>query len=232
MRKLFFLCVILLTAGCSLLDRQGPPLIRTLITSRGEKPALGRGKNLTLTISAHDPDNDELDFRWTAVPVSGAARNGGKFFNPRTSGIPPQDTLIGVFQDTISIIYQAPTAPDTYLLRLRLSDGKNTLTDSLLVEVTQRPPTASAGLNQQIPYVDAGTVTLDGGGSKDPDDDDLNYVWTQISGPGVALTSERTAHPVFRPPAAGDYRFRLRVFDGIDSSNVVNVIIRVNDRGG
>ena len=231
MRKLFFLCVILLTAGCSLLDRQGPPLIRTVRTSRGEKPALGRGKNLSLTISAHDPDNDELDFRWTAVPISGAARSGGKFLNPRTAGIPPQDTLIGVFQDTISIIYQAPTAPDTYLLRLRLSDGTNTLTDSLLVEVTQRPPTASAGQDRQVAYADTGTVTLDGGGSKDPDDDDLTYVWTQISGPNRAL-SGNGAHPFFHPSAAGDYRFRLRVFDGIDSSNVVTVIIRVNDRGG
>ncbi len=232
MKNLICICIILLTAGCSLLDRQGPPAIRTVRTSRGEKPAVGRGKDLVLTISAQDPDNDELDFRWTAVPVSGAARNGGRFFNPRTAGIPPQDTLIGVFQDTISIVYQAPATPDAYLLRLRLSDGVNTLTDSLLVDVTQRPPSATVGQNQQVAYVDASTVTLDGTGSKDPDEDDLTYVWTQVSGPGVALTNERTSRPVFRPPAAGDYRFRLRVFDGADSSNAVTVIVRVSDRGG
>lgn len=237
MRKLLFLFVALLTAGCSLLDRQGPPTVGKVTTiipgqSSSGKPAVGRGREVILTVSAVDPDNDELDFTWTAIPLSGAATGAGKFRNPRTSGVAPQDTLIGVFQDTISVVWQAPTLPDTYLLRLRITDGRNVRTDSLLVEVTQRPPTASAGRDQLVPYVDAGTVTLDGTGSVDPDRDDLVYVWTQISGPGVALTNEKNARPVFRPPAAGDYRFRLQVFDGADSSNVVGVVIHVNDRGG
>ena len=232
MRKPFFLLVALLTAGCSLLDRQGPPLVNEVMTNYGKEPAVGRGKEVVLTILVNDPDNDELDFTWTALPLSGAAGSGGKFRNPRTSGIPPQDTLIGVFQDSISIVYQAPILPDTYLLRLRVTDGRNIRTDSLLVRVTQRPPTASAGRDQLVPYADSRTVTLDGTGSVDPDKDDLTYVWTQISGPGVALTSEKTPRPVFRPPAAGDYRFRLQVFDGADSSNVAVVVIRVNDRGG
>lgn len=232
MRKLFLFSLALLTAGCSLLDRKGPPTIRTLNTSRGEQPSVGRGKEVVLTISAADPDNDELDFTWTAVPLSGAAGESGKFWNPRTPGVPPQDTLIGIFQDTISVVWKAPPVPDTYLLRVRITDGRNVLADSLIVRVTQRPPAASAGRDQQVRYVDAGTVTLDGTGSRDPDEDDLTYVWMQISGPGVALTNEKTARPVFRPPAAGDYRFRLRVFDGADSSAVSLVIVRVSDRGG
>ena len=228
----FFGLLALLTTGCSILDRQGLPTIRSLKTNYGEQPSVGRGKEVVLTILATDPDNDELDFTWTAIPLSGAATGGGKFRNPRTPVVLPRDTLMGVFQDTVSIIWEAPAVPDAYLLRLRITDGRHIRTDSLIVRVTQRPPLADAGRDQPVPYVDAGIVTLDGTRSVDPDEDDLTYVWIQVGGPGVSLTNERTGRPVFRPPAAGDYRFRLRVFDGADSSEVALVVIRISDRGG
>ena len=230
MRYILLFSASLLIAGCSIIDRQGSPQVQDLTTSLGEESTVGRGKQVVVTIFATDADNDELDFTWTAISLSDETNDSGKFLNPRTS-IPPQDTLIGVFQDTISIIWEAPSIPDVYLLQLQITDGRNTFTDSLLVEVTQRPPSAHAGLDQRIDFMDGGSVTLNGTGSTDPDEDDLIYSWLQINGPDVTLVGHG-AQPFFTPLAAGDYVFRLRVYDTADSSNVSFVIVRVSDRGG
>ena len=191
MRKTYLYSLALLLAGCTIIDRQGPPAVQTLTTNYGEQPHVGRGKDVVLTISASDPDNDELDFTWTAVPLDGVPGESGKFRNPR-AGTAPLDTLVGIFQDTISVVWQAPALASRYLLRVRITDGRNILTDSLFVDVTQRPPLANAGGDVRLSYVDAGTVKLDGSRSSDPDQDQLSFIW-QLSPCSGPLPRETTA---------------------------------------
>jgi hypothetical protein len=72
-------------------------------------------------------------------------------------------------------------------------------------------PIADAGPDQiGIP---AGTVTLDGSGSYDPDGDPLTYQWTQVAGPNVSITGANTVKATFPAAAGNSYSFRLTVKD-------------------
>ncbi|MGH7565237.1 MAG: PKD domain-containing protein, partial [Gemmatimonadota bacterium] len=76
-------------------------------------------------------------------------------------------------------------------------------------------PTASAGADQDATV--GVQVTLQGGGSSDPDGDTLTFQWVTLSSPGgipVSLTDGATAEPTFTPAAAGVYEFEVTVSDG------------------
>lgn len=72
-------------------------------------------------------------------------------------------------------------------------------------------PVADAGPDQI--GVAAGTVTLNGSGSQDPDGDALTYRWEQIGGPNVSLSGMNTAMASFTAAEGVQYIFRLTVTD-------------------
>jgi len=73
------------------------------------------------------------------------------------------------------------------------------------------PPVANAGPN--LSNVPAGTVTLDGSASYDPDGDPITFLWTQTAGPQVTLSGPTTSRPTFTAAAGQTYNFRLVVKD-------------------
>src|SRR5206468_601463 len=77
--------------------------------------------------------------------------------------------------------------------------------------VGNSPPVADAGPDQI--GIAAGTVTLNGTGSYDPEGDPLTYQWTQISGPNVPISNSATATATFPAAAGQSYSFRLTVKD-------------------
>jgi hypothetical protein len=68
-----------------------------------------------------------------------------------------------------------------------------------------------------VSYEEPQSVALSGGGSFDPDGDELTFQWTQLAGPPVTLMGADTAGPVFVTPAISSdatVRFQLVVHDG------------------
>ncbi len=117
-------------------------------------------------------------------------------------------------------------ARGTFDVTLTASDlaGQNdtVLTD---VRVLNRAPIADAGADKTA-FRNA-RVTLNGLVSRDPDGDPLEYTWTRLAGPSVALADETTRSPTFTPAAPGLYSFRLTVRDGWggSSNDTVNVAV-------
>jgi len=81
-------------------------------------------------------------------------------------------------------------------------------------QVGHSAPIADAGPPQI--GVPPGTVTLNGSGSYSPDHDALNYAWTQVSGPTVAISGANAAIATFTAAGSTSYGFRLTVTDQVD----------------
>ncbi len=155
-----------------------------------------------------DPDDDALTYSWTSVPSLA-------FSDAATAS--PTFTAPDVSSDT------------DYVITLTVSDGSLSHTDTVTITVREanRAPTADAGSDQSVD--ERATVTLDGSGSSDPDDDTLTYSWT-IS-PDAALQNAGTAAPSFTAPEVSsdtDYTLTLTVSDG-SASGTDTVVITVRN---
>lgn len=71
------------------------------------------------------------------------------------------------------------------------------------------PPVADAGPDQI--GVPAGTITLNGSNSHDPNGEALTFQWTQVGGAAVTLNTPTAAITTFQAAAGQDYTFRLTV---------------------
>ncbi|MGU3524160.1 PKD domain-containing protein [Enterobacteriaceae bacterium C23F] len=98
------------------------------------------------------------------------------------------------------------------------------------------PPVAKASASP-AELTGAGTVTLSGAGSYDPDKDELSYQWQQTAGPAVTLINPGTMTASVSLPDVKNqtsYRFRLTVTDthGAHSSQETDVLQKVKPAGG
>lgn len=86
-------------------------------------------------------------------------------------------------------------------------------------------PIAEAGPTQTD--VAAGTVTLDGSASSDPEGDALSYRWNQVSGPVVQIDNDTSAVASFVGEAGAAYSFMLTVRDefGASGSDIVSIFM-------
>jgi beta-lactam-binding protein with PASTA domain len=92
--------------------------------------------------------------------------------------------------------------------------------------VPNRAPIANAGPNQDVNVGD--TVTLNGNGSSDPDNDPLAFTWSFVSVPSgstATLSNADTPTPSFVADKAGTFAVRLIVNDGKADSAPDEVLI-------
>ena len=78
--------------------------------------------------------------------------------------------------------------------------------------------------------VEAGSITLDGSASFDPDEDEITFAWDQIGGPPVTLSGADTAQASFSAEEGKAYQFRLTVRDTRGAADTDRVTVSTLDR--
>ena len=144
-----------------------------------------------------DIDNDALSFTWTIVSRPSAS----------TASLSSRN----VVRPTVLI-----DEAGAYVFRLVVNDGSvDSAPDTITISTVNTSPVANAGADQGRCVGDA--VTLDGSGSSDVDDDELEFSWSFTSRPAgssAALANAGSVSPSFTLDKAGDYVLRLIVSDG------------------
>ncbi len=164
-----------------------------------------------------DADGDTLTFNWSFTVV-------------------PQGSNTPLFSDsTAEMPSFVPDAIGEYVAQLIVNDGiEDSDADTVIinVEIGNTRPLADAGIDQTVMVND--TVTVDGSGSADADNDDvLTYRWTINTQPdasnlSVNLVDLTTAQLVFQADAVGEYVFQLIVNDGMVDSLPDTMMVTVN----
>jgi uncharacterized cupredoxin-like copper-binding protein len=85
-------------------------------------------------------------------------------------------------------------------------------------------PVADAGPDQTV---DAGTVTLDGSASFDPDGDPITYQWDQVAGPPTDISGRTAAKAAFSAKEGMLYSFRLTVKDSLGLAALARTSVTV-----
>ena len=116
--------------------------------------------------------------------------------------------------------------------------GSLSFNKNIVVDTTNTPPTADAGVNQTV--TEGVAVTLNATGSIDADGDSLTYQWTQESPDThtITLSGSTTAQPTFTAPEVDtttDFTFKVTVSDTTDTDTdtvtitVNNILTSVNN---
>lgn len=194
------------------------------------RPVAIAGDDLTVEVGtvvtldgskSYDPTGLALSYGWAFNSV------------PDKSGL-DNSSLTGADTATASF---TPDARGVYELTLIVDNGiQSSLSDLVRVTVTgdDSAPVANAGAD--VAGEDCTYVTLDGGSSADPDDDELQYFWEVQSVPaGSAVTnanlSDRSAEsPTIWADVAGTYVLSLTVFDGTNWSTPDLVSLELGER--
>jgi hypothetical protein len=122
----------------------------------------------------------------------------------------------------------AVTSPQQFRFSVVLSDGVETATAFVDVNVRDNVnelPLVDAGPDQ---FVDAGTMVQLSGSADDPNLETMTYSWAQTSGPAVSLSQSTVLNPTFVAPAQGGVVvLRLTATDSRAGSDTDSVTIDV-----
>jgi hypothetical protein len=162
-----------------------------------------------------------IDFREDTVPIG----SGSGVLH--TGGLKITETIGGFLSVRFGCSPGTVAGPDP---------GVVTLADPAVsfastgISAGNQAPTADAGADQTV--ASGANVDLDGTGSSDPDQDALDYSWTQTSGSAVTLSGADTATPSFTAPdSLVPLTFQLEVCDGEPLCDTDSVVITVSPTG-
>jgi hypothetical protein len=117
------------------------------------------------------------------------------------------------------------------IILLLLLGGCGSSDDDDPLPIINNPPIADPGANQQV-ILNFGSVTLDGSGSSDPDNDLLTYLWEFLqlpTGSSAVLSNTDTEITGFTPDVVGTYRVQLTVSDSkLTDAALVDIDVAAN----
>ena len=150
---------------------------------------------LTLSCTGSDLDGDRLFYSWKQL--SGLSV---ELTNPNSS--------------TLSFV--APSVVKTSVLEFECTVTDGTLSSSDTVNVTVHNTltldiVADAGDDRIVD--ENQTLSLDGSGSHDPENQPLNYSWVQLSGESVSLSSTSSITPSFTSPSVANGEIKVLTFE-------------------
>lgn len=186
-----------------------PPIVTT-----NTPITVNEGTQVTLSGSATDPDNDKLSYAWGQT--SGPHVKLASYYDTTTTFTAPI-----IYPETNKVLLFMLTADDGH-------GGKSSATVTVNVVSTYHAPTVVC---QDMVVSESSQVTLSSTVTN-PDNKILFYVWKQISGQPVALSSTNDANPTFIAPAynaAGNVlKFQIDVTDGLSDVQSCQVTVAVN----
>ena len=178
----------------------------------GTDQEITEGDTVTLAGTATDADQeDDLTYSWS--------HDSTLFISLDDSTLTPSFTVPNVSEDT------------AVEFTLTVSDGTITVSDSIIITITDSAntaPTVNAGTDQEITEGD--TVTLAGTATDADQEDDLTYSWSHDSTLFISL-DDSTLTPSFTVPNVSEdtaVEFTLTVSDGIITVSD-SIIITITD---
>lgn len=200
---------------------EGTDSVMVTVTSDNARPSSDAGldqtvdeqTDVTLSGSAEDPDSENLTYSWKQV--------GGEAVD-LSSTDEQQPTF------TAPIVANGKVKVLVFELRVADENGRPSKdTTKVTVLPVNSPPVANAGDDQTVD-IDA-TVNL-AGSATDEDGEPLTFVWSQIAGPSVVLSSTTDPSVTFvAPKVAVDtvLTFQLIANDGTIDSDADTVDVTV-----
>lgn len=187
------------------------------VADAGTDQVVDEGALVTLDgTGSNDPNGDSLTFAWTQVGGSAVVLS---------DATTPQPTFVAPW---------VAVGGETLSFQLVVDDGALASAADVVnvtVKNVNHPPVADAGVDQAA--AEGSLVTLDGTASYDEDGEPLAFVWSQVSGTPVVLSSSTVATPSFTAPPVGVagevLTFELVVGDGIDVSTPDQVQVAVTN---
>ena len=183
----------------------------TPVANAGPDQTVQVGATVTLNGSgSNDVDGNPLTYQWAFVTV-------------------PTGSTAKLSSPTIVMPTFVADMAGQYVVKLLVNDGKVTSTqDTVTITTTggNTAPVANAGPDQSVQA--GATVTLNGSGSTDADQNTLTYDWSFVSipsGSAATLSNPTAAEPTFVADKAGQYVVQLIVNDGTVNSTPDTVTI-------
>ncbi|MCH9657603.1 peptidase [archaeon] len=190
------------------------------VSPQNSAPTANAGPNITadegtmvdLTCFGTDPDNDSLTFTWTTTSSAIIEQSGNSV------------TMVGI-----------PNVVGDKIITFTctVSDGSFSSSDSmdiLIKNTLSLDIISNAGVDQIVN--ENVRVSMDGSNSYDPENQPLSYLWTQLSGESVTLSSSTTMSPTFTSPTVDNNEikiltFEFKVYDdnGRESTDIVTITV-------
>ena len=213
--------VILQLKVTDTLGQSDTDLLTLIVVPENSKPTVDAGPDQLIDentvgsvfCTAFDPEDDPLTYSWTS------ASSDLVIHNPSSSGTTfTAPSVVNSKQDALTCM---------------VSDGTFTVSDSLTVTVQNTISldiVANAGPDQIVN--EEVRINLDGSNSFDPENQPLSYMWTQISGENVMISSFDNVKASFVSPSVANNEikvltFELRVYDdnGRNAYDIVMITV-------